>query len=262
MSKNQIFKHTGRFVFALFVLLSAGCYAQPIYCIELGDSVVTIESENRQSDKQILFINVHENEATSVSAFRNFDTTRQYPFVWLKQNGTRRIYFNQGSTVFSVDPNRIFSKEGIEATLSQNSMFSSKAARMTKVLSRKILKSIRGIAWVISLHNNTPDNYSILSYLPGGDEAANTKEVFVNDTADADDFIYTTDSFLFNALKGQQINVILQDNENCVNDGSLSVYCGIKGISYANVEAEEGHLAEQIRLIAAVVEIIERKLNR
>ena len=233
------------------VLRAQSCF------FELGDSIIAIESEHATSKSEILFINVHENEATSVSALRAFDATGRYPFVWLHHNATRRIFFNHDTLVFSVDPNRIFSHEGIVATLAQDSVSNRKAEKMAKSLAHEILKYVHKAKWVISLHNNTPDNYSILSYLPGGDEAPNTKAVFVNEQMDPDDFIYTTHQGLFDALKNQNINVILQNNDDCVNDGSLSVYCGIKGIPYANVEAEDGHLEEQTRLIAAVVSYIE-----
>jgi len=224
---------------------------------EMGDSTISIVRENETAESPILFINVHENEATSVNALRLFDLGIRYQFVWLQHNATRRIFFNHREEVFSVDPNRIFSHEGIVATLAYDTICSRKAERMAKALAHEILKYIHDAGWIISLHNNTPDNYSILSYLPDGDEALNTKEVFINPAMDPDDFIYTTDTHLFEELKRKNINVILQNNDNCVNDGSLSVYCGMRAIPYANVEAEDGHIAEQIALIRAVVEIIE-----
>jgi hypothetical protein len=229
------------------------------YCdYEMGDTTVTFVVENSLSNKDILFINVHENEATSIEALNQFDVKNEYKFFWLNHNATRRIFYNHKAELFSVDPNRIFSHEGIVATLAYDSIFDNrKAEKMAKALAHEILKFVHDAKWIISLHNNTPDNYSIKSYLPGGDEAPNTKDVFINDSMDADDFIYTTNQFLFDELKKKNINAILQDNVNCINDGSLSVYCGMKGIPYANVEAEDGHLAEQIVLIKEVVSIVE-----
>ena len=232
-------------------------FSQHACFFEMGDSLISIVHENDDSESKILFINVHENEATSINALRFFDLGICYEFVWLQHNATRRIYFNHKEDVFSVDPNRIFSHEGIVATLAHDSICNRKAERMAKSLAHEILKYVHDAAWIISLHNNTPDNYSIKSYLPEGDEAPNTKEVFINEEMDPDDFIYTTDEKLFLALKQKNINVILQDNVNCINDGSLSVYCGLKGIPYANVEAEDGHVEEQISLIAEVVSVIE-----
>lgn len=246
--------------FSIFLSLTVLSQSNPslVACeYEMGDSLITFVEENGASGKDILFINVHENEATSITAFREFNNQNQYKFVWLNHNATRRIFYNHRAEIFSVDPNRIFSHEGIVATLAYDTICSRKAEKMAKALAHEILKYVHNAGWVVSLHNNTPDNYSILSYLTDSVESANTKDVFINDSMDVDDFIYTTDLSLFNRLKNRRINVILQDNENCINDGSLSVYCGKKGIPYANVEAENGHLLQQIRLIEEVVAIIE-----
>ncbi len=103
---------------------------------------------------------------------------------------------------------------------------------------------------------NTDLNYSIKSYLPEGDEAENTAEVYVTDRMDPDDFIYTTDKAFYDQIKAKDINVILQDNKRFVNDGSLSVYCGLNGIRYLNIEAQKGHFDEQLQLIKEVMSIL------
>ena len=72
---------------------------------------------------------------------------------------------------------------------------------------------------------------------------------------DPDDFIYTTDSFIFEQMKAHEINVILQDNSDPVDDGSLSVYCGKKGLKYVNIETQHGHFEEQIALIELIYSI-------
>ena len=69
--------------------------------------------------------------------------------------------------------------------------------------------------------------------------------------------VYNTELYL-NKCLDSVINQTLKEIEIiCINDGSLSVYCGLKGIPYANVEAEDGHVEEQISLIAEVVSVIE-----
>ena len=55
------------------------------------------------------------------------------------------------------------------------------------------------------MHNNTDVNYSIKSYLPEGDEAQNTKEVYINDQMDPDDFIYTTEKSFYDKLKAKKL---------------------------------------------------------
>jgi hypothetical protein len=247
--------------FVLASLLSAHCVCaqDAVTSLQMGDSLVQFVTENPGQDKRILFINVHENEATSMQAVRAYDVTDKYPFMYLKHNGTRRVAFNHDGIVYSVDPNRIFSHRGIDSTLAHDTLYvhNKKAVKMSKQLARGILKTVKDAWCIISLHNNTPGNYSILSYQPGQAEAPNTKDLYINPKMDSDDFIYTTSTFLFLQLKVLEINVILQDNQNCVDDGSLSVYCGKHGIPYANVEAEEGHLNQQIDLIAKLIGVVE-----
>jgi hypothetical protein len=74
---------------------------------------------------------------------------------------------------------------------------------------------------------------------------------------DADDFIYTTNLSFYKKLKAKEVNVILQDNKKYVNDGSLSVYCGVNDIPYINIEAQKGHFDEQLRLIKEVLSILQ-----
>jgi len=243
-------------LFFIFTLLWVTVFAQQISPVQLGDSTVKLIKENTSSKSTVLFINVHENEATSIEAYRAFDTNKCFPFFYIQQNNLRRIFFNYRSHIFSVDPNRIFTPEGVLASLEGETRFALKASRMVKKMASEILKNLANYQWIISLHNNTPDNYSILSYLPDSSEAVNTKSLFINEAMDPDDFIYTTDLKLFEQLQNLKINAILQDNENCFNDGSLSVYCGKKGIAYANIEAEEGHLKEQIELLKIIIQLI------
>ena len=238
----------------------SGATQTNICTLEVGDSVIHVINENTKSENEILFINVHENELTSVEALRLFDTEKKYRFIWLHHNGSRRIYFNHQNIVYSIDPNRIFTHKGIEETIAFDKLFSRKAERMAKSFAHEILKLLRGSGWVISLHNNTPDNYSVFSYQAGGDEYGNAEQLHIDESMDPDDFIFTTDRILFDHLSQLPVNVILQDNENCKDDGSLSVYCGRKGIPYVNIEAEYGHLDEQVKLIDMVVsEIIRMK---
>jgi hypothetical protein len=74
---------------------------------------------------------------------------------------------------------------------------------------------------------------------------------------DADDFVYTTEEKIFDYLKEKKINVVLQDNIHCVDDGSLSVYCGKHHIPYINIESQEGHRRPQLEIIDALNEMIQ-----
>jgi hypothetical protein len=227
-----------------------------IRTIKIGDSTVEILQHYGAVGDQILFINVHEDEITSIEAVEEYSTTQPVHFVRLKHNETRRVEFTLKSRPFSVDPNRIYTRKGRRRTLRDGGKFSFKAAKEVRFFADQILSFLEERSVVIAMHNNTDVNYSIKSYLPGGDEAKNTKEVFVNPEMDPDDFIYTTEISFYEKLKDRKINVILQDNKKYVNDGSLSVYCGIRGIPYINIEAQKGHFDEQMFLIQEVMAIL------
>lgn len=224
--------------------------------INLGDSTVKINRHYKAIESDILFINVHEDEQTSIEAVHIIAENTDLNFVYLEHTGSRRINFNHKKRVYSVDPNRIYTIKGRKATLKDGGDYSWRAGRMTRRLAKSILSLIEDNMTVVAMHNNTDVNYSIKSYLPEGDEAPNTKEVFINPEMDPDDFVYTTEKVFYDRLKSRNVNVILQDNEACVNDGSLSVYCGKKGIPYINIEAQKGHLEEQVELTKIVLEIL------
>ena len=72
---------------------------------------------------------------------------------------------------------------------------------------------------------------------------------------DNDDLILVTDLKLFNRLKQEKVNVILQ-SPDAPDDGSLSVYAMGKNIPYINVEVQHGHQYENLRLIEIAVKAL------
>ncbi len=224
--------------------------------ISLGDSTVKIVQQFGAENDQLLFINVHEDEETSIRVVESLSRERNLNFIRLAHLKSRNIIYSIKNKTYEIDPNRIFTSKGRRATLKRHGKFSFKAARAVKQLASKILTFITEDQIVIAMHNNTDVNYSIKSYLPDGDESENTKEVNINDDWDPDDFIYTTVEEYYQKFKEAGLNVILQDNDNCVNDGSLSVWCGQRNIPYVNVEAQKGHYDEQMKLTKIVVELL------
>jgi hypothetical protein len=227
-----------------------------IRTVKIGDSTIQIIMQYGQAEDKVLFINVHEDEYTSIETVYEYSNSSPVHFVRLKHNQTRRIDFSIKARLYSVDPNRIYTRKGRRKTLKDGGKFSYKAAKSVKVFATEILSFLNDRSVIIAMHNNTDVNYTIKSYLPGGDEAQNTKDIFINPDMDADDFIYTTDQNFFLKLKERNVNVILQDNKKFVNDGSLSVYCGVNGIPYINIEAQKGHFDEQMFLINEVMAIL------
>lgn len=244
----------------LFIWVSFSVWSQSNGIMEneivLGETTLTIYHQIERADENITFLNVHEDETTSIEALEAYIKIEPINYFRLKHKETRRVAFTLGDESYSVDPNRIFTRKGRKNTLKDGGKYSSKAAKEVKKLANQILERIPENHAVIAMHNNTDVNYSIESYLPGGDEAENTADIHISEKWDADDFIYTTDRAYFEAFKKLDLNVILQDNKNYVNDGSLSVYCGKRGIRYVNIETQKGHFDEQMNLIAMVLGVV------
>jgi hypothetical protein len=224
--------------------------------IKLGRTSINIKQFYNGLNKNILFLNVHQDEITSIDAIQDFGREIPINFAYIHHKGTRRIDFVIGKQIFSIDPNRIFTTKGRKETILPKKPFFLKATLIAKKLAKKLIFEIKKFNVVVTLHNNSDVNYSIKSYLPGGDEAQNTLDVFINPNMDPDDFIYTTEKKYFNYLKAENYNVILQNNHHFINDGSLSVYCGVNQIPYINIEAQLGHYKEQLKLIKVVYEML------
>ena len=114
---------------------------------------------------------------------------------------------------------------------------------------------------IISVHNNTPSNFSISSYKKGGEFEGEASRVYINRKMDEDDFVFTTDENIFDKCKKQKLNAVLQDNVRRTDDGSLSVYCSNVKLSYVNIEAEFGHADQQLKMLQFIYQAVSSKLE-
>jgi hypothetical protein len=107
---------------------------------------------------------------------------------------------------------------------------------------------------MIAIHNNSSENFSVLSY----NNSSNATAVFVSKDEDIDDFYIVTDTSDYEYFKNMNLNVVLQ-SKDAEEDGSLSVYCQQNQIPYINIEAEHGHLNKQIEMIKIVYDLVSEK---
>lgn len=212
---------------------------------KVAENTVPIKIQQYGERADLVFINLHDDEITSVNAARRILEEYGGMLIEVENNLQRNIQFRVGQYSYKVDPNRIFSREGVKKSLAQLGRISLKAIDEAVKLGERILQLIpEQTTCVIALHNNTPDLFSALEYTPGNKRAVESEKVQINPEQDADDFFLTTDGPLYEKLAARGFNTILQDNKNCTQDGSLSVYCGKNNIRYVNCETEHGK-AEQ-----------------
>ena len=220
---------------------------------KLAENTVPIKVQQYGTRDNIVFISLHDDELTSVDAAKKVLLEHGGLLIKIENNAQRNIRFRLGRYFYKVDPNRIFAKEGIKESLEEFGKSSPKAIEEVEKLGKRITQLIPSEAeYIIALHNNTPGHFSVTEYTPGNKRAGDTKKVYINDEQDADDFFLTTDKSVYKKLAGKGYNTILQDNKDCTEDGSLSVYCGKKKMRYINCETEHGKTEQYYEMMKAV----------
>jgi len=204
-----------------------------------------------------IFLSLHSNEQDTVAAARQAIRSHPGTLILIDGDGQRRLTFDADK---SIDPNRSFSLQGVTRDLNRFSHYTPAAAKKAAAFGSKLIRKL-GISRnrpIISLHNNTDCRYSILSYQSGGSEAGSAAAVFRSPDKDPDNFFLVTNGRLFQYLKKEGFNVVLQDNRKAPDDGSLSVYCGKKGILYINVETEIGDSRSAAIMLESLLRLLER----
>ena len=233
---------------------SAGGQDEPLRAeirrVKIGETKIGVAITEKPRS-QYVFANLHDDESTSVDAVQDVLNRSGGRLVELRHTGKRLVVFKLKGREFRVDPNRIFTPAGARKTLERQSTYSDEAAVAVKRFAEDLLNIYRidRSAAVIALHNNPPGLYSALSYAAGGKYARDAGDVFIRDGSDPDDFFFVTERAVFDALKRKGYNVVLQDNRQVTDDGSLSVYCGKSNVRYVNVEADHGHRKEQTQML-------------
>jgi hypothetical protein len=229
----------------------------------LGSTPVNLILRTYSGPSSLFYIHLHDNEITAKKAAITMLEKYGGQLLSIENNEQRNISFRLDKQTFTVDPNRIFSNEGIDASLKLLSKSDPDALQAVKGFAEFILKQLPDSALIVAPHNNTDERFSIHSYTiaPLKDEAA---AVHINPENDADDFILTTDSVLYNFYKSEDINVILQREGDLTDDGSLSIFFGKKKRAYLNVEAQHGHKFQQILLLEKLYSFLgfEKKVFR
>ena len=227
---------------------------------KLAENIVPIKIQQYGERTDIVFINLHDDELTSVDAAKGILETNGGVLMEIENNAQRNLRFRLGQYFYKVDPNRIFSKDGIKKSLEQLGRSSFRAVDEVEKLGQRIIELMPGeTKCVIALHNNTPGFFSVTEYAPGNKRSIESKKVYINPKEDSDDFFLTTDSDLYEKLADKGYNTILQDNQNCTEDGSLSVYCGKRNIRYVNCETEHGKSDQYHQMMKTLIVVLDDK---
>ncbi len=223
----------------------------------LGATPVELHRTRFEGAAPLSVVHLHDNEVTARTAAETVLEESGGSFLTLKNSGNRLLSYNVNKKKYLADPNRIFSLPGRRSTLQLLSRYNYGAALQLLRFANFFVQQIEGAGTIVGVHNNTDGKYSVLSYARGGTHSKDAREAYISDGRDPDDFYITTDDSVFQQLKAKDFNVVLQHNTRVADDGSLSVYYGRKGLSYINVEAEHGHLQEQILMLHELRDLLD-----
>jgi hypothetical protein len=203
-----------------------------------------------------LYFNMHDNENTSVEAARRLVGSKGGKLYELVHSGDRNICFDWADTLtYEIDPNRIYTEAGVWRELERTARRDTQVFDLVKAFGDSLLTllNVDQQDLVVALHNNTDCRYCLYSYMEGGPYEKDALRTFQAERKEPDDFYFVTTDAHFNALQGNGFHIVQQDNAQVTDDGSLSVYCGQRGIDYINVEAEHGNLHAQKRMIRRMI---------
>src|SRR6185503_105687 len=93
----------------------------------LAGNTIPIKVQQFGERTDIVFINLHDDEITSVDAAKKILEEHGGMLIEIENNAQRNIRFRLGQYTYKVDPNRIFSKEGIKKCLEESGRTSAKA---------------------------------------------------------------------------------------------------------------------------------------
>jgi hypothetical protein len=189
---------------------------------------------NGHSTRRYLLI--HGNEETARKVLLLHMETHE-GIAWLAENHTRNIAVESAQ----IDPNRMFSRTGAEASLKRLNpdLGPDRLQAALTLLDRGREHLVRALfppkgGLLVALHNNS-EGYSVK------DEVDISDETSLREPGNPHAFFLCTDPADFTALKTSPYNVVLQQHAPKVDDGSLSRLAAARNVRYVNLEVGLGH---------------------
>lgn len=227
---------------------------------KLGDKTISLKVVQYGQSVSTCCINLHDDEATAVQAARAVLEQTGGLLIKIENKAQRIISFSFKGVVYSFDPNRIFSRAGINVTLQAKGKKNPLAIIEVEKFAARLLQLIPDSAsCIVALHNNTDGDFSVKTYKSGGKRQSDAREVYEDNWQDADDITLTTDETLFTKMSALGYNSILQDNEKVNKDGSLSVYYGEQKKRYINIETQHGKTAQYKEMLSKLLFFLEEE---
>jgi hypothetical protein len=202
---------------------------------------------NGHSKRRYLLI--HGNEETAREVLTRHMETHE-GIACLVENHTRNVPVDSAQmNSAQIDPNRMFSRAGAEASLKNlNPGLAPDALQAAlDLLDRGRERLVRALlppqpGLLVALHNNG-ERYSVT------DEAPISDETSLREPGNPHAFFLCTDPRDFARLQTSPYNVVLQQHASQEDDGSLSRLAAARGVRYVNLEVALGQTDRQQEML-------------
>ena len=152
-----------RYYFLLFILLNISCGTSgqdPTKVYALGNSVVEIKTAKYKAGAAVVLVQLHHNEKTAGAVAQHFSDSLKIGFLQINNGDERLISFGIEGTSYRFDPNRMFSKEGIAASLKLHSAYNDEAANAVDSFGRWLL-GLLNAETIVAVHNNSNEDFTL-----------------------------------------------------------------------------------------------------
>jgi hypothetical protein len=186
------------------------------------------------------YLLIHGNEETARTVLTSHIATHE-GIAYLVENHSRNVSVDSAQ----LDPNRMFSRVGAEASLMRLNPGLAPERLQSALnlldrgrprLVRALLPPNRGL--LVALHNNS-EGYSVT------DEVGISDETSLREPRNPHAFFLCTDLQDYAVLKTSPYNVVLQQHAPKEDDGSLSRLAAARGVRYVNLEVRLGDTDRQ-----------------
>jgi len=190
------------------------------------------------------YVLIHGNEETARAVLTRH-TENHDGIAYLIESHTRNVSVESAQ----LDPNRMFSRVGAEASLKRLNpeLAPDRLQAALNLLDRGRERLVRALlppdgGLLVALHNNS-EGYSVT------DEVGISDETSLREPGNPHAFFLCTDLKDFAVLKTSPYNVVLQQHAPKEDDGSLSRLAAARGTRYVNLEVGLGYADRQREML-------------